>query len=135
MRRPLSITLVAALALTFGGCVEREMHITSDPDGALVYVSDVEVGRTPVTLPFTWYGDYDVILRRDGYETLKTHADINAPWYEVPPLDLFSALAPWTYHDQRYLHYELEKLDPPTEEELIERAERLGERNAEPVER
>lgn len=135
MRQALSITLLAAFALTLAGCVERKMQITSEPDGALVYVSDVEVGRTPVTLPFTWYGDYDVILRRDGYETLKTHADINAPWYELPPLDLFSALAPWTYHDERYLHYELEKLDPPSEEELIERAERLGERNAEPVER
>ena len=109
------------------GCVERKMVITSEPAGALAYVSQVEVGRTPVTLPFTWYGDYDVILRLDGYQTLDTHANLRMPAYEVPPLDLFSAMAPWTYHDTRYLHFGLEPLTAPTDEQLINRAQDMAE--------
>lgn len=121
------------LAACLGGCVEREMTITSEPSGALVYVSDREVGRTPVSLPFTWYGDYDIILRRAGYKTLKTHANITPPIYEIPPLDLLSALAPWTYHDRRYLHYKLTRLGPLDEEALLRRAEQMRRRTVEPV--
>ena len=119
------IFIAACAAACLCGCVEREMTITSEPQGALVYVSDREVGRTPVTVPFTWYGDYDVILRRDGFETRKTHAEINPPWYEAPPLDLLSELAPWTYRDERFLHYRLDPLDLPADEELIRRADEM----------
>jgi hypothetical protein len=62
------------LALAASGCVERELTVTSEPPGAIVYIGDREVGRTPITTPFTWYGDYDIILRREGYQTLNTHA-------------------------------------------------------------
>ncbi len=111
-----------------GGCVEREMKITTEPAGALVYVSDREVGRTPLTLPFTWYGDYDVQIRMDGYQTLRTHAEISPPWYEVPPLDLFSHMAPWTYRDERFLHYKLEKQPEVSDDELIKQAEEMRTR-------
>lgn len=128
-------SVIAALAAAVGlvGCVERELIIISEPAGAIVFVSDVEVGRTPVTVPFTWYGDYDIILRRDGHKTLKTHENISPPIYEIPPLDLLSAMAPWTYHDRRYLNYKLEKLVIPPDEELIRRAEELRKENLKPV--
>ena len=122
-----------AAAVGLGGCVERELAITSEPAGAIVFVSDVEVGRTPVTVPFTWYGDYDIILRLDGRKTLKTHENISPPIYEIPPLDLLSAMAPWTYRDRRYLHYKLEKLVIPPDDELIRRAEELQKENLRPV--
>jgi len=111
------------------------MTITSDPPGAVVYVSNVEVGRTPVTIPFLWYGDYDVILRLEGHNTLTTHAQINMPIYEYPPFDLLSEMAPWTYRDLRYLHYKLMPLTPPNEEDLIQRAQAMEKRNLEPVKR
>ena len=109
------------------------MTITSKPLGALVYVSEVEIGRTPVTIPFTWYGDYEIVLRMEGHETLKTHASITPPWYEVPPVDLFSAVAPWTYRDQRYLNYDLKKLSLPGDQELIRKADEMRRMNAQPV--
>jgi hypothetical protein len=127
-----AITLIC-LAASLAGCVEREMKITSEPSGALVEVSGVQVGRTPLTLPFTWYGDYEILLRYDGYQTLKTHANLVPPIYEVPPLDLLSAMAPWTYEDTRYLHFELEKRSVVPEEELIRRADELREENLRPV--
>lgn len=125
----------AAMTVCLTGCVEREMVITSRPEGAIVYVSDVEVGRTPVTMAFTWYGDYDIILRMEGYQTLKTHANLTPPIYEIPPLDLFSEIVPWTYHDRRYLDFELEKLVPMDKIELLEKAQAMKKRNLEPVKR
>lgn len=107
------------------------MKITSEPAGALVYVSDREVGRTPLSLPFTWYGDYDVLIRMDGYKTLRANAEISPPWYEVPPLDLLSHMAPWTYRDQRFLHYKLEKQEELTDEQLIKQAEEMKRRTGE----
>jgi len=132
MRTTLS-ALTIIVATLVAGCVEREMSITSDPPGAMVLISDVEVGRTPVKIPFTWYGDYDIILRRDGYQTLKTHANIIMPIYEIPPFDLLSAVAPWTYHDRRYLHFEMQPFVKASDNELIERAEQMELRTAEGI--
>ena len=131
--KTLLAVIAAAVAAWMAGCVEREMTITSEPAGALVFLSDVEVGRTPVTVPFTWYGDYDIIVRREGRKTITDHAQIGMPWYEFPPLDLFSAIAPWTYHDRRYLHYTMEKLVLPGDDELILKADEMRERNRQPV--
>lgn len=114
--------------LALGGCVERTLTINSQPPGAVAYVSSVEIGRTPVTIPFTWYGDYDVILRREGYETLKTHYNVNPPLYEIPPFDLFSEMAPWTYRDNRIGNFTLVPATQPSEPELLERAQQLREK-------
>jgi hypothetical protein len=125
------IATLAVAAAALGGCVEREMKITTEPAGALVYVSDREVGRTPLALPFTWYGDYDIQISLEGYTSIRTNAEISPPWYEVPPLDLLSHMAPWTYRDQRYLHYKLEKQEQLTDEQLIKQAEEMKLRTGE----
>ena len=127
----LAMCLLATLP---AGCVERTITITTDPPNALVYLNDEEIGRTPVTVPFTWYGDYDVIIRKDGYKTLKTHKRINAPVYEWPGLDLFfEVFWPGTIKDQHYWAFVLEKAMPVPREQLIERAFELrrqaGERD------
>jgi len=130
-RQMIKFFIAAILLIGLAGCVERTLTITSEPTDALVYISSEEIGRTPVTTSFTWYGDYEIILRKDGYETLKTHYKINPPIYEIPPLDLLSALAPWTYHDNRTVHFVLKKKSIPSDAELIQRAEQLRKRNAE----
>lgn len=127
-------TLIAALTcLASAGCVERDITITSEPSGVVVEVSGREVGRTPVTIPFKWYGDYEIILRREGYKTLVATANINPPWYEIPPIDLLSDMAPWTYYDKRYLNYKLEKFTPPTTQQIIQRAEELRRLTTQPA--
>ena len=127
------MVLVGAVCL--GGCVEREMTITSKPAGALVYVSGQEVGRTPLTMEFTYYGDYEIVLRREGYKTYKGNANLILPWYEVPPVDLLSDLAPWTYHDRRYLHFTMDKLVLPSDEQLIESAKEFERKVRQPVDK
>jgi len=60
----LVVLLMGPLAMV--GCIERTITITSDPSGALVHLNDEEVGRTPVVVPFTFYGTYTVRLEHDG---------------------------------------------------------------------
>lgn len=126
------VTLPAALMALFqAGCVERTARIQTKPSGAMVLVNDEEVGVSPVKFDFTWYGDYDIILRKPGYETLKTHYRIEAPWYQWPPIDLVAeALIPTMIHDQRTLPtFELQPAQTPTAEELVERATELRDRS------
>jgi hypothetical protein len=122
----------AVLALLVAGCVERDFTITTDPPGAVVSVSSEEKGRSPVSFPFTWYGDYDIVIRADGYQTLKTHHRVNPPLYDMFPFDLLSSLAPWTYHVKDSAHFILAKPVEPTDEELLHQAEELRARNAQP---
>jgi len=85
--------LLMLLSVFFlAGCAQRTVDITSDPSGALVYLNGEEIGRTPLRYDFTWYSDYDVILRKDGYESLKTHHKIDPPLLFIPPLDLIGEL-------------------------------------------
>ncbi|WP_320046873.1 PEGA domain-containing protein [uncultured Ilyobacter sp.] len=122
--RRYGILIAAAALFVAGGCVERTMKITSDPQGARVFVNDEEVGVTPVKFSFLWYGDYDIILRKDGYQTLKTHHRVDAPWYQYPPFDLVSeCLVATTIHDDHELPtYTLTADDPPAGTDLVDRA-------------
>jgi hypothetical protein len=126
-----ALLLLLCVALT-SGCLDQKLTVTSEPEGALVIISDKEVGRTPLTIDFTWYGDYDVIIRypEKGFATISTNANISPRWWGYPPIDLFASIMPWTVHDKRYLHYKLKKLELPNDETLIKSAEQMGKRNA-----
>jgi hypothetical protein len=86
----LPVACVAAL----GGCVERRIAITSEPTGARVWVNDREVGQTPCEVEFTWFGVYDVRLRKEGFEPLVTTAEAKAPLHEQPGLDAIAMAIP-----------------------------------------
>jgi len=86
------LVLAAFSVFLLAGCAQRIVDITSEPSGALVYLNGEEVGRTPMRYDFTWYSDYDVILRKEGFETLKTHHKIDPPLLFIPPLDLIGEL-------------------------------------------
>ena len=70
------------------GCVKRTISITSDPGGALVWVNDREVGRTPLEIEFLYYGKYDVRVERGGQEPIMATRWVNAPSWDVPVADL-----------------------------------------------
>ncbi len=94
------------------GCVRRELTVTSEPPGALVFLNDQEVGRTPLTRQFTFYGTYDVRLRKEGYRTLKAQSLVLAPWWQWVPFDLAAELFPLT--DRQTKNFILE-VDPESE--------------------
>jgi len=120
----------AAALLITAGCVRRTARFTSVPDGARVFLNDREIGRTPATVEFTWYGDYDVVYRLDGYETVKTNAVISPPLYQRFPFDFFAeVLWPGELHDHHDIPtQELVARRPIDQDELIGRAKELRER-------
>jgi hypothetical protein len=105
MRRIL--VLMTALWLTTSGCVERTLTVRTDPPEALLYLNGTEVGRTPFTHDFTYYGWYEVEVRKEGYETLKTTAPVIAPWWQWVPLDFFAEFSPIPIRDDQRLSYSL----------------------------
>ena len=116
-------TAVTVLAAVLGGCVRRTMTITTEPPNALVYLNDQEVGRSAVTTDFIWYGDYDVLIRKKGYKTLKTHWDVKPPWYQIIPIDFVAeVLWPGQLHDRHDRHFVLSVAEVPDRDELIGRA-------------
>ena len=125
-----TVGLLGAMVMG-AGCLQRTLVITSEPAGAVVWVNDVEVGRTPVETSFTFYGDYDVRLRLDGYEPLSTHRVAATPWYEYAPIDFFAQAVPGGVETRIAWHFELEPLQeralsgPEAEAALLERAGEL----------
>ena len=107
----LSSLVPALVALPLVGCVQRTLSIDTNAPGALVVLNDREVGRTPFTVPFTWYGAYDVVVRADGFRTIKTSAEVTAPWWQWVPFDLLTDFLPVA--DRETLHFDL-KPETPT---------------------
>lgn len=127
---PVILVLVALPLIAGGGCTRRTMEITSEPSGALVHLNDQQVGRTPVEMPFTFYGTYDVRLEREGYHPLWTEAKANPPWWELPGPDLIAEMIPGT-HSRVHFHFELEPAPPAAEVDdamLLDRAQQLRAR-------
>ncbi len=102
------LLLLLLLVSVSCGCVRRRLTVRSNPPGALVYVDDQEIGRTPVSTPFTYYGTRKFRLMKDGYETITVNQRFPAPWYEVPPLDFISEIL-WAreIRDERLVNFEL----------------------------
>jgi hypothetical protein len=115
----------AVLLLGLSGCAQRTLTITSEPSGALVYLNGDEIGRTPLKFDFMWYSDYDVVLRKEGYETLKTHQNLKAPLLGLPILDLAGELV--GTKDRREWNFVMTPADPQAanEGDLLTRAAEL----------
>ena len=125
-RSMVTLLLLSSSMLSSAGCVgvRRELTVESEPAGALVYINGEEVGRTPLTHPFLYYGTMDVKLRKDGYEMLEDRPRVWAPFWQVPPLDLITEA--FSFTDRHRLSYEMtperQDVDPA---ELVQRGSEL----------
>jgi hypothetical protein len=123
----LAVILIASAAI-LTGCVERKLTINTEPAGATVILNDEEIGTSPVTVSFNWYGDYNIRITKEGYETLKTHRELKGPWYDVFPFDFFAMLNPARTVDSYEWTFELAPKQEPTREQLLQNAEELKEK-------
>lgn len=121
------ISLAAILfAASQTGCVQRRLTIRSDPPGALVYVDDYQIGTTPCSTSFLYYGKRKIRLVKDGYETLTVDHRFWPPLYEVPPLDFVSEnIVPWELRDEQAVNFKLVPQQLTPTDQLLERAENL----------
>lgn len=112
------------------GCVQRRLTIRSTPPGALVYIGNLEIGKTPCSASYLWYGVREIKLVKDGYETLTVHQWIGPPWYEIPPIDFVSEnFVPYELRDERTLQFQLIPLRVVPNDQLLNRAEGLRRTN------
>ena len=119
--------LIAAFVLT--GCVERRLTIVTEPKEAVIWLNDEEVGTTPVTVNFNWYGDYSVRAEKSGYEILNTHRVLQRPLHDKFPFDFFAeVLWPKKIVDEYTWEFKLEPYQQVSPDELIEAAQDMQRR-------
>jgi len=125
--RQLSLLFIGiCICLLLSGCVERKLTINTEPQGALIVLNDEEIGTSPVTVSFEWYGDYWVRISKDGYENLNTHRLLKGPWYDHFPFDFFAQIInPHRTINSYEWTFSLEPKKQIDREELIEAAEKL----------
>lgn len=114
------------MLLPASGCVRRRLNVRTNPPGALVYVDNQQIGTTPCSVDFTYYGTREIRLVKPGYETLTVNQPIPMPWYQIPPLDFVSEnLVPTKIRDNRTVSYNLApQLIVPTQQ-ILDRANQL----------
>jgi hypothetical protein len=125
LRRAILALVLAALVVPTG-CVRRRLAVRSNPPGALVFVDNQQIGTTPCSVDFTYYGTREIRLVKPGYETLTVNQPIPMPWYQIPPIDFVSEnVMPNKIEDHRTVAFDLQpQLIVPTEQ-LLDRANQL----------
>jgi hypothetical protein len=112
------------------GCIERRLTINTNPSGAQVLLNDEDTGVSPVTTSFNWYGDYNITIRKEGYQTLSTHRKLQAPWYDNFPFDfIFGVVYPGRIVDKYEWSFDLSAQKEIDRQELIKSAQQLSDQN------
>jgi hypothetical protein len=131
MKRLGALGWLVVAAAAGSGCVERTIKVNTSPSDATVVLNDEQIGQSPVTVAFQWYGDYNVRISKEGYETLATHRAIEAPWYDAFPFDFFAEVFwPGRIVDRYEWTFDLQPRKPVERKDLIERAQLLEEQAA-----
>ncbi len=114
------------VVLMLSGCVSRRMMVYSDPPGALVLLEGKEIGTTPVSVDFTYYGTRELTLIKDGYETLTVQQKVAAPWYQMPVVEFFADnFTPGNVTDRQQFRYAMQPQRLVPNAELQRRGEML----------
>ncbi|MDO4585133.1 MAG: PEGA domain-containing protein [Planctomycetia bacterium] len=119
--------LLVGSTLLATGCLRRRMTINSNPPGATVYVDGHQLGRTPVSTDFTYYGTRNIRLELDNYQTLEVHQAVRPPWYQLPPFDFFvETFSPNEIKDQHTWTYNMTPRVVSSPEQILERGNELA---------
>jgi hypothetical protein len=122
----ISLLILLAMLSAAAGCVERKLTINTNPSGAQVFLNDEEIGVSPVTTSFRWYGDYNITIRKQGCETLQTHRKLESPWYDYFPFDFVTqVLYPGRIVDSYEWSFDIKPQKEVGRQELIGEAEQL----------
>jgi hypothetical protein len=117
---------LAALSVLSTGCVRRRLTVRTFPPGAQVFVDDQEIGTTPCSASFVYYGTRKITIMKDGYRTETLFQTLNPPWYQIPPLDFVTEnLVPREIRDERVVDLQLVPQESVSQEKLVERAQVL----------
>lgn len=126
MKRTSQLLVLLFCAAGLTGCVERQFVIESVPPGAQVLINGELIGNTPTQDSFVYYGKYEFVLIKDGWETLRAVEHIRAPWYQYPVIDFFAEnVVPWKIKDVRRLNFPMQPLRSVPPGQVLERGGQL----------
>ncbi len=108
MHQWLVVAALLVAMLPSVGCVRRTISVTTTPPGAIVFLNDREVGRTPCDVEFLHYGVYDLRLRLEGYEPVVGSGRADAPVWDFIGADFFAELVPAQLESRVEWHFDLE---------------------------
>ena len=125
----LSTVIMESLVLDAEAVVRRRVTIRSNPPGAVVYIDDQEIGVTPVSTSFTFYGTRKIQLIKDQFEIVTVKRTFNPPWYQLPIIDfIYENLVVQEVRDERVLDFKLVPLKNHKNSDLIQRGLQLRKR-------
>ncbi|MEE9392293.1 MAG: PEGA domain-containing protein [Planctomycetota bacterium] len=113
------VTILAA-ALFCGGCAQRILRIETEPSGALVFMDNREIGRTPIEMPFVYGGVREFLILKDErgpgpdqgpMKPLIVRQEVENFYFDTFPFDLFVELSPVAITDVHEFHFVLEPSD------------------------
>lgn len=122
----LLVTILSFLVI-LTGCASRKITIYSEPEGAKVIVDSQEIGITPCTFPFTYYGTRQIILEKEGYQTERVLVPINPPLIHIFPFDILILFMPYPMVDLHHFSYTLSPSQESNLNEILKRGEELKE--------
>lgn len=123
LRTGVCFSVCLGILWSSGGCLRRRMTINSNPPGATVYVDGHQIGKTPVSTDFTYYGTRNIRLEMDNYQTLAVKQKVTPPWYEYPVFDFFSeTFTPGEVKDNHVWTYDLQQRAISSDEQILTRA-------------
>ena len=126
MKYLFEMAVIGCGVMFLAGCVERKLTIVTEPEQAVVWLNDEEIGVTPVTVNFNWYGDYNIRIEKPGHEILNTHRLLKRPAHDKFPLDFFAEVVwPGTIEDFYTWTFDLEPYQQASAEELIDQAHQM----------
>ena len=110
--------------------VRRRLTITSNPPGAVVFVDDREIGVTPVSTSFTYYGTRKIQLVMEGFETLTVKRTFSRPWYQWPVVDFVAEnMVGRELRDERIVDFRMVPQRIVPSDQLLQRAQQLRDRS------
>lgn len=102
------------------------MTLLSNPPGATAYLDNKEVGRTPCSVNFDFYGKREFRLVKEGYETKTVILPVRAPWYQWIGIDFVAeVLLPGKLTDHKFYEFDMQPDRIVPSQELVDRGEDL----------
>ena len=102
------------------------MTFVSNPPGAMVLLDGKEIGYSPASADFIYYGTRRVTMIMDGYETKTDLVTVSAPFYQWPIIEFFTDnFSPARITDRRMFKFDLQPKQLVPDEQLRDRARKL----------
>ena len=92
----------------------------------MVLLEGKEIGYSPASADFTYYGTRQVTMIKDGYETKTEFVTVSTPWYQWPVIEFFTDnFSPRRITDRRFFKFDLQPKQMVPDDELRARARQL----------